>query len=219
MMKATFEVDLQKVEEINKLILILDGIATGGKQHVALTPKELACPAQGSAAEAAKEATDKMKPPTPAVKKLLDAAGIQESEYGEIPRTGKNNNITQGDAKAYISMKEARAKQAASGDEAQAWPTGVPAAPGAASETAPASPPPAPPATPAPPPAPPAAEAPAPSTREFPAAIPPATTGGGIPNLPDAPGAPAAQPPASGPATEAAAVSGIAAPGAQEASP
>lgn len=43
--------------------------------------------------------------PTPAVKRALEEAGIPESEWGNIPRSGKNGRMTQGDVKKYAASR------------------------------------------------------------------------------------------------------------------
>lgn len=63
-------------------------------------------PGQTVAGAAASEAAGNIaKPPTPAVKKVLDELGIPEPEYPNITRSGKNGNMTQGDVREYAAKR------------------------------------------------------------------------------------------------------------------
>lgn len=106
-MQLTFEGST--LEDIFKQMAVALGYEENTRGPIPPLPAD---PAQ-VASEAAKQvnANEKQGTPLPSAKKVLDEAGIPESEYPQIDASGKGGRITKADATMYVNAKRLNAER------------------------------------------------------------------------------------------------------------
>ncbi len=100
-MKVSFEAVTAK-ELFRQIADFIEVGATPGKQDASASPARQV--ANEVVAPVAEDMSNKM--PTPAVRVILENAGVPEDEWSKVKRTGKNGRMTQADAKLYVTKRE-----------------------------------------------------------------------------------------------------------------